>query len=146
MAPVVSVAAPAAVPNKIKRPAPPGVQANGTHSGPSKSSPSPSMSVKKPPAAIAKQQQQQQSPHQQQPPAAQPQQAQQTPTSTTAANGVNGAGASAVTRPGAARSRRDTSNQVAARAQKNNSGPLRPGSLATDGHMEQSIEPRQTGM
>ena len=94
------------------------------------------MAVKKSPAAVAKQQQQQQPQQQAQ---------QQTPTSATA-NGVNGAGASAGAKPGAARARRDTSNQVSGRAQKNGSGPLRSGSLATDGHMEQSIEPRQTGM
>ena len=142
MAPVVSAAAPAAVPAKPKRPGPPAVQTNGAHSGPAKSTPSPSMSAKKPPATVAKQQQQQQQ-QQQSAAAGQPsQQTSQTPTSTT--NGVNGAGPSAAARPGAARSRRDTSNQLAARGQKNSVGALKSAGLTNGGSLEQSIEPRQT--
>lgn len=124
MAPVVSAAAPVAVPNKIKRPTPSGIQTNGAHAASmSKSSPSPSMSTKKPPSAIAKQQ--------------------QTPTSAVV-NGVNGNG---VNRQNMSRARRDAANQAVGRGQRNqNAGSLRSASLAADPSIPQSFEPRPTGM
>ncbi len=125
MAPVVSAAAPAAVPNKIKRPTPSGIQTNGAHAAPpAKSSPSPSMSAKKPPSAVAKQLQQ------------------QTPASTIA-NGVNGT--TGANRSNLARARRDTANQAVARGQRNNAGSLRSASLTADLSVPQSFEPRPAG-
>lgn len=124
MAPVVSAAGPVAVPNKIKRPTPSGIQTNGAHAASAnKLSPSPSMSTKKPPSAVAKQQQ-------------------QTPTSA-AANGVSGNGAN---RPNISRARRDAANQAAGRGQRsNNAGSLGSASLAADPSFPQSFEPRPSG-
>lgn len=140
MAPVVSAAAPVAVPAKPKRPTPSGVQTNGAHvTSTAKSSPSPSMSTKKPPPAVAKQhQQQQQQPQQQQP-------QQQQISISAAANGANGDGANRP--PNLSRARRDATNQAGGRGQRNsNAGSLRSASLAADSGIPQNFEPRPTGM
>lgn len=118
MAPVISSAVPTPA-HKLKRPTPAGIQTNGAHATPaSKSSPSPSMSSKKPPSAVAKQ---------------------QTPTSATV-NGVNGNGAN---RTNLARSRRDMATQNVGRGQRNNAGSSGSASLAADASVPQSVEPRQ---
>lgn len=122
MAPVVAAVVPPPPTPKIKRPPPPGIQTNGVSS--LQSSPSPNMTAKRPPPAVTKQQQQQQ----------------QHTSNSSATNGANGT----AHRPGVARSRRDTSNQVQGRNQRNNAS-LRSATLAPDTSLHRSFEPRPDG-
>lgn len=112
MAPVVTAVPPPTIPPpKPKKPVPPSLQTNGTGS----SSPSPSLSTKKPPTVI------------------------KPPVIPTSSSGTN----NAVSRPGKG-PRREPSGSIAGRASRNSAG-LRSASVAADVSLPPAVEPRPYG-
>jgi len=112
MAPVAA-AVQSSTTSKIKRPVPPGIQTNGVSS--SRSSPSPSMSAKRPPPGVRQQSN---------PPNA------------------NGSNASSSAR-GPNRQRRDASGQLLGRGQR--SAGLRSASIVPDFEMSHAVDPPPYG-